>query len=381
MKKILFLAAWYPHRYDAMAGLFVRKHALAVSRFANVCVLFPYADENISDFEIVTQKTENVLEIYVYFPVAKNRFFRFFSKPVNFIRAFYNGYCEVIRIFGKPSLTHVHVLTRVGLVSFFLKRKENIPYVITEQWSRYFPERNSFTGFWHRKITQFVVKNAAFILPVSSKLEFAMKQCGLRHPKYCNVGNVVDDFFFLPQEKEGRTKKRILHVSCFDENAKNLGGILRVMQRLSDERFDFELIVVGTGPDYGKIYREAKKLELLDEYVFFVGEQTPEQVSEWMHQSDFFLLFSNYETFATVIPESLASGIPVVTSNVGIAPDIINEKNGRIVPVGDESALFEQVNWMLDNYSYFNAEIIRESAEQFSFDAVGKNLLDIYEQI
>lgn len=28
--KVLFLTAWYPHRYDAMAGLFVRKHAEAV---------------------------------------------------------------------------------------------------------------------------------------------------------------------------------------------------------------------------------------------------------------------------------------------------------------------------------------------------------------
>ncbi|MEE1089862.1 MAG: hypothetical protein UH103_00395, partial [Paludibacteraceae bacterium] len=30
--KVLFLTPWYPHRYDAMSGLFVRKHAQAVAR-------------------------------------------------------------------------------------------------------------------------------------------------------------------------------------------------------------------------------------------------------------------------------------------------------------------------------------------------------------
>lgn len=378
MKKVLFFAAWYPHRYDAMAGLFVRKHAMAVSRYAEVCVLFPYADEHISDFEIVTQKTENVLEIYVYFPFSKNRILRKVSKFVNYFRAFDKGYSIVKKEFGKPDLTHTNVLTRAGMFSFFLKRKESIPYVITEQWSRYFNEKDTYTNCIHKLVTKKIVCEATCVMPVSESLQQAMQNCGLQNQNYQCVGNVVDDFFYAEQAKEERMKKRILHVSCFDEKAKNLLGILRVIQRLSDERHDFELVVVGTGPDFDKIVLEASNLEILNSVVRFVGEQTPQQVSDWMHQSDFFLLFSNYETFATVIPESLASGIPVVTSNVGIAKSIINETNGKIVSVGDEESLYSEINLMLNHFQEFDKNQIRESARQFTFENVGKFLNSVY---
>ena len=43
--KVLFLSAWYPNRYDAMAGLFVRKHAEAVGQYADVCVLYLHLDD------------------------------------------------------------------------------------------------------------------------------------------------------------------------------------------------------------------------------------------------------------------------------------------------------------------------------------------------
>ena len=74
--KVLFLSAWYPHRYDAMSGLFVRKHAAVVSRYAEVCVLYLHADENIKRFEIVEQNFENVKEIYVYYPFSSSSFSR-----------------------------------------------------------------------------------------------------------------------------------------------------------------------------------------------------------------------------------------------------------------------------------------------------------------
>ena len=41
--KVLFLSLWYPNKFDAMAGLFVKKHAEAISLFANVDVLYIHA--------------------------------------------------------------------------------------------------------------------------------------------------------------------------------------------------------------------------------------------------------------------------------------------------------------------------------------------------
>jgi glycosyltransferase involved in cell wall biosynthesis len=46
----------------------------------------------------------------------------------------------------------------------------------------------------------------------------------------------------------------------------------------------------------------------------FMGEKMPTEVAEYMQQSDFFVLFSNYENSPVVISESLACGKPVISS-------------------------------------------------------------------
>ena len=152
---------------------------------------------------------------------------------------------------------------------------------------------------------------------------------------------------------------------------------MRAVQRLSEERFDFELIIIGTGPDFKQIHKEAQNL-MLNSVIRFVGEQTPQQVSDWMHQSDFFVLFSNYETFATVIPEALASGIPVVSSQVGIAPQLVTQETGVLVSVGDEDGLYSALQRMLNNFQNFDSEKLRQYALPFSSQQIGLQLRNCY---
>ena len=62
--KVLYLSEWYPHRRDAMSGLFVRKHAIAcVRQGIDVCVLFIMKDTHD---DIIIQTTDGVREVYVY---------------------------------------------------------------------------------------------------------------------------------------------------------------------------------------------------------------------------------------------------------------------------------------------------------------------------
>lgn len=376
--KVLFLSAWYPHRYDAMEGLFVRKHALAANLYSDVCVLFLYADKHISHFEIVKQKKQQLTEIYVYYPFSTIGILRKLTKLVNYLRAFRKGYTVVKREWGKPDVTHANILTRTGVLAYILHHKEHIPYVITEHWTRYLDTNYSYTGFLRKKVTEYVVKQAKYILPVSQSLKDAMISNGLYNANYQIIDNVVDDFFYKNQDKISRSKKRILHVSCFAERQKNIKGILHAIKRVSNERNDFEVIIVGTGIDYESVVEEARNLNVLDTIVHFVGEQTPQQVSDWMHQSDFFVLFSNYENCPVVLLESLACGIPIISTEVGNAHELITSKNGRLIPVGDENALYFNIKWMLDNYKTFDKTEIQESAKPFSFEQIGMQLHDIY---
>ncbi|MDR0940834.1 MAG: glycosyltransferase family 4 protein [Bacteroidales bacterium] len=379
--KVLFLSAWYPHRFDAMAGLFVRKHAQALARYADVCVLYVHDDETIRRFEIIEQQCENVRETYVYFPFSKNRFLQKISKSINYARAYIKGYTTVKQSFGKPDITQVNILTRTAILAYLLKISQKIPYTIIEHWSRYMPQNNSYEGWVRKRITEFVVKRAAALMLVSNYLRIAMLNCNIHHKNTIIVNNVVDDFFFMHEKKEGGAKKIMLHISCFDEKVKNVCGIVRAAKLLSENRSDFELIIVGYGRDFTLCYDEYTRLHFPENMVKFVGELAPPKVEEYLKRADFVVMFSNYDNAPVVISESLAAGKPVVATRVAGIPEMIHETNGILVEVGNERELAEKMEYMLDNAEKYDAETISKEAQKYSYETVGKELVRIYKSV
>ena len=219
--RVLFLSAWYPTERDAMAGLFVQKHAEAVKQQgADVRVLY----------------SENT--------------------GLAWLRDMYRGWKRLRREWGLPHVVQMNVLDKNGLLALWLKWRYHIPYILVEHWSGYLPVNFSFRGGWHAWVMRHIAKRASAILPVSQMLEDAMKACGIENEHWQRIHNVVDDFFYHPIAPLTITPKgdkfRFLHVSCFDEKAKNVQGMLRAIRRLADKRQDFECIIVGTGVDHAQ---------------------------------------------------------------------------------------------------------------------------------
>jgi len=380
--KVLFISAWYPHRYDSMSGLFVRKHAEAVSLYCDVTVLYVHPDERIDKFEIIEQKEGNLREVVVYYPVNPKNFFHRIIKAGHYARAYRKGYKHIVQSGFSPDIVHSNILTRTGVMAYLHKKWKGIPYVVMEHWSRYLPNRQEYRGFIRKKITEKVVKHAAAVLPVSANLKEAMLSHQLHNPNYAVINNVVDNSFLEKKEGAVREKKRLLHVSCFDERAKNIKGILRAISELSKMRDDFEMVIIGTGADFDEVFAYSQTLELSQDRVLFLGEKTPSEVSEWLKNSDCFVLFSNYENAPVVIMESLISGKPVISSCVGGIPEHVNDTNGILIPAKDEAALLQSLNYMLDNFQRYDSGKIRQEAlEKYTYESVGKELTAIYSQI
>ena len=375
MMKVLFLSPWYPHRYDAMSGLFVRKHAQAVVRQGvEVGVISMYHEPSITHNEIVDEMVDGVREVVLY------------TKKSGII-----GELEGLRRlwqywhkrYGVPDVVHLNVLTKQGLFARWLQVNYNIPFVVMEHWSGYLPENGDYRGFMRKMLSQMILSHTKAVMPVSAKLMNAMKQCGLEHDNWQIVPNVVDDFFYEDTRCETRdTRFRFLHVSCFDNRAKNTLAIVEAVEQLSKQRNDFELVMVGTGQDIFFTRCLADNYNLVGRgFVQFVGEQTPQQVKEWMDASDCFVLFSNYETAAVVLEEAAACGLPIISTPVGIAEELIDDTTGAIVPVKDIKSLVEAMSAMIDNVGKYDSKKIREKSEKYSFDRVGRQLVEIYKKV
>ena len=375
--KVLFTAIWYPHRYDAMEGLLVRKHAEAVSRYADVCVLFAKEDKQISQMEIIEQYSDQVKEVYVYYPASGNTLLNL----LRYCNAVRKGLKHIFKTWGKPDITHANVFTKPALIAYYLKKRYHIPYVVMEHWTGYLPINGSYAQIsaFKKWLTNMLAKNASCIMPVSVSLLETMRD--LHHIKgtYHKINNVVDDFFYAPTNNiEHHSRKRIIHISCFMEEHKNVKGILRATKAISLQRNDFELILIGTGVDFELIKKYAQELDFPQGMLIFTGEQNPHDVHLWLQNCDFLLMFSNYENAPVVISEALATGIPVLSSNVGGISDMVPDNCGILVPARDEQQMKEKIIWMLDHYQEYDNNTIRQQGLQYSYDAVGKELIDIY---
>jgi len=380
----LFLSAWYPNRDDAMSGLFVRKHAEAVSRYCKVTVLYVHADEQISKREIRYEQYNLVDEVFIYYPSGRG-FLRKIIKPLQFAAAYIVGISKVFARYGRPDIVHVNVLTRTALPALYLKLFNTIPYVVTEHWTRYLPSRDSYRGLIRKMITKWVVVNASAVMPVSLDLQRAMEKHGLKSRYYQVVNNVVEDHFFEKKETENYSHQKyfhLIHISCFDDEQKNISGILRVMAELMSKRNDFQLTLAGAGKDFQKLMELALKLGIRSNRLIFTGQLTPSEVSKLLKESDILVMFSNHENAPVVISESLACGKPVVTTNVGGIPEMVNDSNGILLQAGDEKALYDAINRMIDNLDNYSSELIQENAhKQYSYDDVGSMIYTIYKKI
>ena len=344
--KVLYLTPWYPSERDAMAGLFVQKHADAVrAQGIDVRVIHSLSWHDT-----------------------------------------WQQWRTLKREWGLPDLVQLNVVQKQGLLAYALQRRYGIPYIIVEHWSGYLPENGQYMQMpaLKRRLYASVVRQARTLLCVSNRLADAMRACGLSNPDTRKINNVVDDFFYsAPQDSDiltSRKTKTLLHVSCFDERAKNVMGLLRAARIVADKRQDWRLVLVGTGIDYNEVRAYADELNFPEGLLKWTGELTPQQVSEQMDHADAFVLPSNYENAPVVLSESLAKGLPIIATRVGGIPEMVNEQCGVLVPTGNDAELAQAMHKMLDHYQDYNRNIIRQAGRQYSFATVGKQFLHIYEE-
>lgn len=143
---------------------------------------------------------------------------------------------------------------------------------------------------------------------------------------------------------EKREKDNLfLVVARLSEKQKNIRAILRIWKEFCKKNSDYQLQIVGYGPDEEMLRAYAASLELQN--IAFMGRTNEPQ--KFYRRAKFFLMTSRYEGFPMTIIESMLFGcIPIVYDSFAAINDVIdNGKNGILIPNGDEEA-FMQV--MLD---------------------------------
>lgn len=126
--------------------------------------------------------------------------------------------------------------------------------------------------------------------------------------------------------------------------------LLEAVYRLIQKQSDVLLVFMGTGI----LFKELKDLTHqlgLDNHVVFLGHISDKNFKAMvLKAADIFCLPSLYECFPLVILEAMASGLPVIASNISGIPELITHgKNGLLCQPGNSSELEEAINYLLEN--------------------------------
>lgn len=130
---------------------------------------------------------------------------------------------------------------------------------------------------------------------------------------------------------------------------KNLELLIRACGLLAKKGNGFRCAIVGEGDERRKLENLINNLGL-SEKVFLLGKRKLEEVRELYRQASIFVLPSKHETMGVTTMEAMASGVPVVSSNIYGIPELVDDGvNGYLVSPVDDKGLADRMEALLED--------------------------------
>lgn len=132
---------------------------------------------------------------------------------------------------------------------------------------------------------------------------------------------------------------------------KGLPVLFESLRLLGQQKYDYELTLVGDGIERKSLEELARQMGIADRVVF-AGFASQEGVRDYLIQSDVFILPSFAEGVPVSLMEAMACGIPVIATYVGGIVELIEpDKTGLLVPPSDPVALRDAIARYLNDHA------------------------------
>ncbi len=229
---------------------------------------------------------------------------------------------------------------------------------------------------------RFIYRRYCKIVTISNEVKVALiKHLKLKGSRFVTIANGVDlDKLKLARPADrtefvNETTKIIIQVSRFTPQ-KDQETLIRAMPFINTP---VKLLLVGQGYMLEEMRALVDSLEL-NEKVIFLGIRT--DVPNLLQMADVAVLSSNYEGLSLSGLEAMASGTPLVASNVPGLSNLVYGA-GILFTHKDETDLATKINKLFRDSAYYEqiSKSCKERAKKYSIDKMVNSHLKLYNQL
>lgn len=277
----------------------------------------------------------------------------------------------MLKSFGKPDIIHAHFYS-IAAIASILKKKYDIPFVITEHSSKLNKPATQISDL-DKRLAVKAYQSSDQLICVSEALRQNILQ-NFHHDSIV-IPNMVDNQCF---QYSGQAKDETPFVFVSVGNLIPIKAFDKLIEAFCQVKENAKLYIIGDGPEREHLqalianYQLESKVELL-------GRLNRHEINEIYQKSHVFVLPSQSETFGVSYIEAMYAGLPVIATRCGGPESFVDDSNGMLVPVNDVAKLSEAMCTIREGCNQYNYKQISEDCiEQFSPEIVADKIIKVY---
>ncbi|MCG2576277.1 glycosyltransferase [Dechloromonas sp. XY25] len=262
---------------------------------------------------------------------------------------------DFIQRFGKPDLIHAQAVYPGGAAAVALGKAYGIAVGLTEHLGPFPPPTLCLPSGQVMPLVVDAYGGASLCSAVSQSLAHRVRELGLAN-EVTVLPNFLPDQFGLLADQRSPAGSGFSFLSVGGpSHAKGTDVLLKALAKVSS---GVTLRVVGDGPEMAFFQHLADDLGL-SERVRWLGAIPRDQMPEHYQTCDAFVLPSQGETFGVAFIEALAFGKPLIATRCGGPEEIVNARNGLLVPMNSVDDLVVAMQDMVAHAGRYKPEILR----------------------
>lgn len=241
-----------------------------------------------------------------------------------------------------------------------------------------------FTTMIGNMIFKLVSKNIKIVAISQALKNFIIKKYGLSSENVlvAHDGVFLEDYEKIKETKEELKKKYlnslkdnfvVLYGGSF-ERGKGIDLILEASRRLPETFF----VVIGGSQE------EIKRMEDVPENLIFLGRKLQEEIPNYLKSADLLILpfTKNLSTYKYHSPlkifEYMASGIPILASNLGSTIEILNDQNSFLFDPENLISFIEKIKYIKNNEeeAIIRTQVAMEDVKNYTWQKRAMNILN-----